>query len=185
VSVRDLLTRVTQVLTAARIDYMLTGSYASSLHGTPRATQDLDLVIAPTGSQLKALLSLLPDTDYYVSPEAAFDALARRSQFNIIDFSTGWKIDFIIVKDRDFSRTEFQRRRLQELDGLALFVASAEDVLLAKLEWAKLGSSARQIEDAAGIIRLQGAQLDTEYVQRWVKVLGVEEQWTLARERAV
>jgi len=65
---------------------------------------------------------------------------------------------------------------------LTLFVASAEDVLLAKLEWAKLGASARQIEDAAGIVRLQGAELDVGYVERWVKVLGVEEQWALANE---
>jgi hypothetical protein len=172
---------VTQVLASARIEYMLTGSYASSLHGTPRATQDFDLVIDPTGSQLTTLLSLLPDTDYYANAEAAFDALARRSQFNVVDLSTGWKIDFIVIKDRDFSRVEFQRRRLQELVGLSLFVASAEDVLLAKLEWAKLGSSARQMEDAAGIIRLQGAQLDTRYVERWVRVLEVEEQWTHAK----
>ena len=65
---------------------------------------------------------------------------------------------------------------------MTLFVASAEDVLLAKLEWAKLGASARQIEDAAGIVRLQGAELDVGYVERWVKVLGVEEQWALANE---
>jgi hypothetical protein len=119
VSVRELLTRISRLLDATGVDYMLTGSYASSLHGTPRATQDIDVVLAPTGKQLAALLKLLPDTDYYVSSEAAFDALSRRSQFNVIDFSTGWKIDFIIVKDRDFSREELGRRRVQDLDGLS------------------------------------------------------------------
>jgi hypothetical protein len=80
------------------------------VHGTPRATQDLDIVIAPTRTQLSELLKLFPDTEYYVSFDAALDALARRSQFNVIDFETGWKVDLIVIKDRDFSRTEFERR---------------------------------------------------------------------------
>lgn len=108
----------------------------------------------------------------------------RSEQFNVIDLATGWKIDFIIRKPREFSREEFERRRSVELSGVELDVASAEDVLIAKLEWAKMGSSARQIEDAAGITRLQGDQLDTTYVQRWVHALGLEEQWREAQAQA-
>lgn len=164
---------------------MLTGSYASSVHGTPRATQDLDIVIAPTRTQLSELLKLFPETEYYVSSDAALDALARRSQFNVIDYETGWKVDLIVIKDRDFSRTEFERRRLLELDGTSVYVASPEDVVLAKLEWAKLGASARQVEDAAGILRLQRENLDIAYVERWVAILEIQDQWTEAKARAV
>lgn len=184
-SFQQLLTRLSEILDRAQISYMLTGSYASSVHGTPRASQDVDIVIAPNRPQLLALLKLLPDTEYYVSDEAALDALVRRNQFNVVDFATGWKVDFIIAKDREFSRTEFERRRLVELDGLALYFASPEDVLIAKLEWAKLGASSRQIEDAAGIIALQGDQLDTAYVRHWVDALGLQEQWATAQQRAV
>lgn len=184
-SVRELLARIGSVLERAGVEFMLTGSYASSVHGTPRATQDLDLVVAPTRAQLVALLKLLPDTEYYVSSDAALDALVHRGQFNVIDFATGWKIDFIIVRDRDFSREEFQRRRVQDLDGLPFPVASPEDVLIAKLEWAKLGESERQIEDAAGIVRLQGPLLDNAYVDRWVAELGLQTQWARAKSRAV
>ena len=184
-SFQGLLARVARSLDSAGVPYMLTGSYASSVHGTPRATQDLDIVIAPTRSQLSELLKLFPDTEYYVSADAALDALARRGQFNVIDFETGWKVDLIVVKDRDFSRTEFERRRPLELDGISVYVASPEDVLLAKLEWAKLGASARQIEDAAGIVRLQGENLDVTYVERWAAVLEVRDQWTQAKARAV
>lgn len=184
-SFQQLLSRLSEILDRAHIAYMLTGSYASSVHGNPRASQDIDIVIAPNRPQLLALLKLLPDTEYYVSDEAALDALARRSQFNIVDFATGWKVDFIIAKDREFSRTEFERRRLLELDGLALYFASPEDVLIAKLEWAKLGASSRQIEDAAGIVALQGDQLDTAYVRHWVDALGLQEQWSTAQQRAV
>lgn len=184
-SFQQLLSRLSEILDRAHIAYMLTGSYASSVHGNPRASQDIDIVIAPNRPQLLALLKLLPDTEYYVSDEAALDALARRSQFNVVDFATGWKVDFIIAKDREFSRTEFERRRLLELDGLALYFASPEDVLIAKLEWAKLGASSRQIEDAAGIIALQGNQLDTAYVSHWVDALGLQAQWSTAQQRAV
>ncbi len=75
---------------------------------------------------------------------------------NVIDFESGWKVDFIIRKDREFSVTEFGRRRMGELLGFQLFVASAEDVILAKLEWARMSDSERQIRDVAGILRTRG-----------------------------
>lgn len=163
---------------------MLTGSFASSYHGIPRATQDIDLVIAPTAAQLRGFVGLLPETEYYISEEAALDALARESQFNVIDFATGWKIDLIIRKSRPFSRTEFERRSAVDLFGLHLFIASAEDVLVAKLEWAKAGQSMRQIEDCASLLRARWNELDATYVNRWVAELGLGEQWERARRMA-
>ena len=76
------------MLESSGMPYMLTGSYASAVHGTPRATQDIDIVIGPSQTQLMFLLHQLPDTSYYVGHEAALDALARRGQFNVIDFAT-------------------------------------------------------------------------------------------------
>lgn len=172
------------MLETSGMPYMLTGSYASAVHGTPRATQDIDIVIGPSRAQLETLLEQLPDTAYYVSREAALDALARRGQFNVIDFETGWKVDFILVKAREFSREELARRRAIEVDEVPLFVASAEDVVIAKLEWAKLGASTRQLEDVAGIIRMQAERLDRPYVERWVAQLGLNEQWADALFKA-
>lgn len=103
----------------------------------------------------------------------------------VIDLVTGWKIDFIIRKPRAYSREEFERRRVVALDGVVLDVVSAEDVLIAKLEWAKRGSSDRQIEDAAGILRVQGDRLDLAYVRRWVQALDLDQQWRDAQSRAV
>ena len=59
------------------------------------------------------------------------------------------KVDLILRKDRTFSVTEFERRETHEVEGMRLTLATPEDVLLAKLEWAKLGDSERQLEDAA------------------------------------
>ncbi len=106
----------------------------------PRATQDIDLVIAPNPGSLEALLKNFPEDQYYVNRDAAFDAYQRSSLFNVIDFASGWKIDFIVRKPRDFSRLEFDRRTPANVLGTTLFVASPEDVLISKLEWAKLAN---------------------------------------------
>jgi hypothetical protein len=159
---------------------MLTGSFASAAYGTPRATQDIDIVIAPKAGTLMRLLAQFPDTEYYLSREAALDAHARESLFNVVDFETGWKVDFIICKAREFSQTEFARRRKVELFEQELYVASPEDIVLAKLEWAKLAGSTRQIEDVVGILRRASDTLDTAYIDVWVPRLGVQDQWAAA-----
>jgi hypothetical protein len=159
---------------------MITGSLASSVHGVPRATQDIDVVIAPNREQLQSLISLFTEPDYETSEEDAIDAFRRRSLFSVIDRRGIWKIDFIVRKDRPFSRKEFERRRKIEILGVSVYAATPEDILIAKLEWAKLGESERQIRDAAGIIQIQGDRLDVEYVSRWAAALDVEDQWRAA-----
>jgi hypothetical protein len=96
--------RVVDALEAAAIPYMLVGSFASTWHGAPRTTQDIDIVIDPTPDGLDRLLADLGADDVYVSP-SAHDAPAARDQFNVIDAAAGWKVDLIVRKDRAFSRT--------------------------------------------------------------------------------
>lgn len=177
------LRQVRDALQDARVPYMLTGSFASTLHGAPRTTQDIDIVIAPTSGSLDALLRHFPVDQYYVSHDAASQAMVHESMFNVIDLASGWKIDFIIRKSRPFSLEEFERRREADLWGSRLFVASPEDVILAKLEWAKLGESDRQLADVVGILRAQGDTLDLEYVQRWVEPLQIQDQWKAVQDR--
>ncbi len=182
---QQVLHRIVDALDEVGIPYMLTGSFASSYHGSPRATQDIDLVVAPTSHQLRRLVALLPATEYYVNEQSALDACARESQFNIVDLETGWKIDLIIRRSRPFSHTEFERRVPIALDGIRLYVATAEDLLVAKLEWAKLGESTRQIEDAAGILRIRQTELDMPYIARWVEALGLQLEWDAAQRASV
>jgi hypothetical protein len=163
---------------------MLTGSFASAYHGVPRATQDIDVVIAPTPDALRAFVRGLPPSVYYVDEATALEALAQEGPFNVIDLAEGWKIDLICRRARPFSRAEFARRIRADLEGLPLYVATAEDVLLAKLEWAQRGGSARQIEDAAGILRVRQGELDLAYVARWVAELGLAAEWEAAQRAA-
>lgn len=171
-------------LDEAGIPYMVTGSFASSAHGAVRGTQDIDLVIAPTAEQLRVLIAQFPEDRYYADELDAVDALQHGTQFNIIDFGSSWKADLIIRKSREFSLVEFERRRPHVINGVRLFIATPEDVLIAKLEWAKMGESERQIEDAAGVIATQGANLDRAYVDRWIRELGLEQQWLRALEKS-
>src|SRR4029077_14442288 len=150
----------------------------------PRSTNDLDVVIAPTRDQLFSLVQLLTRLGLYVRWEDAEAALTKRDQFNVVDFANAWKVDLIVRKARDFSLLEFDRRQPFELDGLHFVIARAEDVLISKLEWFKMGESERQLNDAAGIIRRQGEQLDIAYIEHWIESLGLQEQWLRARQLA-
>ena len=181
---REILQRVTGALERAGIAYMITGSFASSFHGTPRSSQDIDIVIAPTPDQVQSLVNLLPATEYYVDLNAALNALRREGLFNIVDLESGWKIDFIIRKSRPFSHEEFERRFVADHLGMPLSFATAEDVLISKLEWAKRSESNRQLEDAAGILRIRSTELDRAYIERWVRELGLQAQWEAARRAA-
>lgn len=183
-TVKTVFENLRAALELAGIPYFVTGSFASSAHGIPRSTNDIDIVIAPSSEQLRILISQFPESDFAADAEDAFDALRRRSQFNIIDYATMWKVDFILRQPTPFDASRFARRELVEIAGVRLQTASAEDILITKLWWAKLSESERQLSDAAGILAVQGSKLDTEYVERWVAVLELDDQWQATRERA-
>ncbi len=170
----DALSSIVTKLDDAGIPYMICGSVASGIHGKPRSTYDVDLVIDPGKEQLKRFIESIGN-EAYVSRQAALDALANRSMFNVIDHATGWKLDLIIRKNRPYSVTEFKRRIRQEIEGKTFYFVSAEDALLSKLEWARKATSERQVEDAFGIAVAQGGQLDTDYLRRWADQLGVDD----------
>ena len=153
------------------------------MHGLPRATQDIDIVIDPLSlADLERLVRAMPDEDYYVDLEAAREAHRDRSMFNVIDQSSGWKVDFILRKNRPFSREEFARRACVPLLGVSMFVASPEDTIVSKLEWSKLaGGSERQRRDVAGVLSSTGDRIDLAYVERWVAELDLSEEWDAAR----
>ncbi len=109
------------------------------------------------------------------------DARDRESMFNVVDASTGWKADLIICRSRPFSQGEFARRRALELDGTALWVASVEDLIVAKLEWAKLGASSRQLEDVTAMLRVDAGALDRAYFDRWIAELDLAAQWQVVQ----
>lgn len=173
----QMLRRLIAALEAARIPFMLTGSLASTAYGAPRSTYDIDLVVDPPDAMaLEVFLAALGDA-VYADADAAREAWRLRSMFNVVD-AAGWKADLILRQDRAFSREEFARRRRLVLLGLELPAASAEDVILSKLEWSRrAGGSERQRRDAAAVFAAAGPGLDRAYLQRWVQALHLEAEW--------
>ena len=178
----ELLATVIGILDRVGIPYMVTGSLASSYHGEPRATRDVDIVIDPGPNNLAALVDTLAAAGFYVDRDTALDALVSRSQFNAIGPDAS-KVDFIIRSDRPFSIEEFGRRQPADLLGTAGFVTTAEDLVIAKLEWAAASDSDRQLRDVAGILAVT-KRLDVPYIERWAAALGVVETWRRVRDEA-
>ncbi len=179
-----LINTVIEHLDGAGVPYMVTGSVASSYHGEPRATRDLDVVIDPDGASLASLVGRLGGAGLYVDREAALVALATRGQFNAIDRSSGWKVDFVIRRDRPFSREEFGRRLPAELLGTPAWIVTPEDAILVKLEWALASGSDRQLTDASALLRIGRDTLDFGYLDRWADELGLREAWSRLRDEA-
>lgn len=172
-SPEEALQLVLDKLEDCEIDYMLTGSFASNMHGVPRTTYDADIVIEIEPSALDGLVRSL-GKDFYASREAAREAVSGGGMFNVIHLESGFKVDFIIRKSRPFSKEEFSRREKGMFLGGPRWFATPEDVILVKLEWSKLGESGRQFVDAVNVAKVQKEKLDRSYLEKWAKDLGVQ-----------
>jgi hypothetical protein len=155
-----------------------------AVHGIPRATHDIDVVIAPTAQQLETLIRDFAQSDYYAELEDALQVLRYQSQFNVIDERGVWKIGLHHSKG-----SSLQHRRIcpQTTDddprysGLRGHGGRPAD---RKARVGQDGRIRRQLRDASGIIAIQGEHLDTPYVERWVAALSLEDQWERAKSLA-
>lgn len=185
-ALEDALARLVAVLEIAGVPFMLTGSLASTAHGVPRPAVDLDVVIEPPGDAGDALVQGIVQAGFAIDggEATARAALAARSHFVIGDEAAAWKIDVVVKKDRPFSASEFDRRELMTVLGVRAWVPTAEDIIVAKLEWSKRSNDiARRVQqrrDVAGVVAARGQELDRAYVDRWIAALGLEDEWRIA-----
>jgi hypothetical protein len=182
VTLAQMLADAIRRLDLAAIPYMITGSIASTYHGEPRATRDIDIVIDPAPDTLSTLVEGFLADGYYVDRDAAFAALHDRTQFNVIG-PGATKVDLIIRKDRPFSREEFARRRQADLLGTSAFIATVEDMIVAKLEWSVPFDSERQLRDVEAMLDVSGDAVDRAYVERWVRALDLVDPWRRVTNR--
>ena len=169
---------VARVLERLDIPYVVGGSLASSLHGIPRSTNDADLAVELGQEKVRPLVEAL-EGRYYVDEERARDAVRRQASFNVIELATMFKVDLFVLGAGPLDREELARRQRIELpeSGDELEVASAEDTVLQKLHWFRLGRgvSDRQWQDLLGVLQVQGSRLDRQYLDRGAGLLGVED----------
>lgn len=170
---------VLEVLDRLGIPYHLGGSYASAIHGVPRQTQDVDLVVDLGKDRVGGLVQALAG-DFYVDAEAVATAVRERASCNLVHLATGIKVDLFIKGTAAFDVAEFDRKVLVRLGDEApheVFVKSAEDTLLRKLLWYRLGGevSDRQWEDVRGILSVQAERLDLAYLRQWADRLAIRD----------
>lgn len=168
---------VAEVLESLGVSYLIGGSLASAVHGVVRATLDSDLVAELQPSHVAPFAAAL-GSEFYVDPEAMLEAIEHRASFNIIHRETMFKVDVFISRKRPFDQAQFQRRVAQivaQNPTRTAYIASAEDTVLAKLEWYRAGGevSERQWGDVLGVLQVQLHTLDLVYLRRWAKDLGV------------
>jgi hypothetical protein len=176
----ELLMAVVRALDANEIPHMLVGSFASDAYGANRTTYDIDMVIDPTPESLHSFTATFDSEVFYIGPSPQV-ALAQRDMFNVIDTTSGWKVDLIILKTEIYDRVCFERRVRTSLMDVDVWIASPEDTVVGKLRWAALGGSDRQVEDAARVIEACEGSIDIGYIERWTTELGLSDLLDRAR----
>lgn len=160
--------KIVDVLDREKIPYMLSGSVAMSLYVVPRATRDFDFVVYLQPKNIKNFVSNFKD-GYYCNIESIEEAIKFHSMFNIIDHKSGFKADFVILKNEEFRQVEFGRKIKLEYFGKIISVVSVEDLLISKLIWIQDFHSNIQKDDIENLWDCEG--LDKIYVKNWIKKL--------------
>ena len=173
----SVLMSVVVVFERLGIPYLVGGSMASALYGVARSTLDADIVADIRQDQVGALVSALGE-EFYADDQMIHDAIKHRGSFNLIHLKTMFKVDVFIRKERPFDRMQFERRIEQVFAANPVqkaFITSAEDIILAKLEWYRLGNeiSDRQWRDILGVLKVQAGGLDLDYLHIWADELNV------------
>jgi len=167
------------------IRYVVGGSLASSLHGVPRATQDVDIVAEIGLPHVEPFTNSLAG-EFYVDANMIRDAIRRCASFNVVHLATMFKADVFVCRADAWSCEEMSRATTEAFDTpdgtVTIRFASAEDTLLHKLVWYRLGNqvSDRQWGDVVGVLKVQGAALDREYLEHWARLLDVSDLLTRA-----
>ncbi len=169
--------QVTTVLEELGVPYVIGGSLASTLHGMIRTTQDSDIITGMRPEHISSFVSSL-QKDFFIDEEMIADAIQHNSSFNIIHRATMFKVDIFIPRPRPFQKSQISRAQRHSFaleNEISANFASAEDTILSKLEWYRMGgeTSERQWRDILGILKTRAGELDIEYLKKWAMDLGV------------
>lgn len=167
-----------QKMNELSIAYMVTGSYAMSVYGEIRMTRDVDVVVKLSEKDVRPFFNRFKD-EYYISEDSIRNALRRKSMFNVISHEHGGKVDCIVQKDTEFARSSFARRFKVTVAGFEFWTSTSEDLIIAKLNWAKDSHSEMQIRDIANLTR---SEYDSHYVHDWIDRLALNEIWNEVEE---
>ena len=171
--------KVTGVLEKLGIPYLIGGSLASTLYGMVRTTQDSDIVAEMRSEHIQPFIASLQN-EFYMDEEMIAESIQRNSSFNILHRETMFKVDIFIPRQRPFHRSQLARAKKQTFSTdpeVSARFSSAEDTILSKLEWYRMGGevSERQWRDVLGVLKIRVGALDLDYLREWAKELKVSD----------
>ncbi|MFZ1039931.1 MAG: hypothetical protein WCA79_00190 [Anaerolineales bacterium] len=171
--------KVTSVLERLGISYLIGGSLASTLYGMVRTTQDSDIIAEMRPEHILPFVSALQN-EFFMDEEMIADSIQHNSSFNIIHRDTMFKVDVFIPRPRPFLQSQISRAQRQTFDlqsKISVNFASAEDTVLSKLEWYRMGGevSDRQWRDILGVLKTRAGELELDYLRQWSKELKVND----------
>ena len=169
----EVLKVVTAGLDKADIPYIISGSMAANLYTIPRMTRDIDIVVELKSIQVNSFITIF-EKDFYIDRDALEEALVHQSIFNVIHKEYVIKIDFIVRKASEFQESTFLRRRKVVVENQSMWFISPEDLILAKLLWAKDSYSEMQFNDVKNILRTS-IDVDRGYIAGWINQMGLAE----------
>jgi hypothetical protein len=180
----ELLIRLAKSLEAIGVEYLVTGGMASATFGEPRFTNDIDVIADLHDGDVAAFCAAFPQPEFYVSEESIRQAIRDRFQFNVLQPTSGLKIDVILPQDTEFERSRRQRMvRISVFPEVAVCFASPEDVIIRKMEYYAEGGSEKHLRDIAGILKVQADKIDRAYIVAWATRLGVADIWRVVEKR--
>ncbi len=170
----DLLKLIADLLDGIGVSWMLVGSHASSYYGEARSTHDVDIVVDLPPEKIHELLDAVPSDRYYLSEVA----LREGRMANLIDTQSGDKVDLFMVGHDPIKKAELSRRKQVVLMNMPVYIASAEDTIVAKLRWhLQSGGSERQLRDVKGILACQSQIIDTDNIKQRLATQELEQLW--------
>ena len=167
----ELLAYITSELDKRRIEYMVSGSLAMNAYASARMTRDIDIVIQLNVENIDSFSEIFRG-EYYFHKPSVEEEITRQGMFNIIDFKTGFKVDFIILKHDLYRETEFNRKQRSDVFGTEIWVVTLEDLIISKLIWTNQMFSSQQILDVQNLI--DNKDLDRDYVKYWCNKLRLD-----------
>ncbi len=166
----NLLKFISEVFNNLQIPYMLGGSMAMNFYAVSRATRDIDIVVNLKENDVELFLSNL--NNFYYNKNTILQEIKRKGMFNIIDNSSGFKIDLMILKDTEYTNQAFQQRKIYNDLGFEVYVTSLEDLIIAKIQWIQQLYSDRQENDIKML--LQNPDKDINYLKYWINKLSLK-----------
>jgi hypothetical protein len=160
--------------------YMVTGAAASIVYGEPRLTHDIDLVIELHGQDAGRIAQAFPADQFYCPPVEVLEEESKRSQrghFNVIHLASGFKADFYLKGQDELHRWAMANRRRVKMEGLSIWIAPPEYVIVRKLEYYRQGGSEKHIRDIAGMMAISPEQIDLKILFEKIEEFDLGQEW--------